>query len=257
MAGSAGRHREGQVAGVEGGIEQAVAALGGRGRQGGGPDGRGIAGRHRLLGGGQQVCAAGQVGHAGRRRSRVAQGGLGAPDDGGGRGVARLGAQSLDVGLQATASLARLGEVQGFAGHVAGIGQATLPVEDGRQPVEAVGGIGRSVGGDQEVCPGSPGRLVGRGTDGGTLQDRERLGRPIEPDQDAAQPGVRQDAVGRELDRLAIGDDRFVELAPTRGDVAAAEGELVALEQVVDHEAASPPSSSTRSAFWTWSRFSD
>ena len=76
---------------------------------------------------------------------------------------------------------------------------------------------------------------------------------PAHPGEDRAAARQRQRAIGREQRRFLVRVECVLELVAERGDMPSAQRVLVALERGVGN----PAMSSTRSAFWAWSRFSD
>ena len=186
----------------------------------------------------------------------------------------------------------RLGELERASGGIGRVGQPAARVQRVRQPVQGVGG-GRPLP-ERRVGLGDAAErdLVPRGEGQRPLVRRDRVRRAVHLREDPADAGMRQRPVGGDRGRLAVRVDRGVVPAAKRRDVAAPQRVLVALVEGGGSARRGPgtgrhprrgsrpiartlraarilrarlrrvvrrahPSTSTRSAFWTWSRFSD
>ena len=129
------------------------------------------------------------------------------------------------------AALLRLGQLEGSAGSVAGLGQATGCIENLGEPIERCGRFGRSLETARYLGAPSQARLVARPELEGAIVCRERLRHLAHPNEDPADRRMRQCAVGRDRGGLDVGIDRLLEPAAQGRDVTASKSILVGFVQ--------------------------
>ena len=223
--------------------------------------------------GDRPVKASGRQRHHGLRfhpRTVRVQEWLGAHKGRRGTRLAGESRQRVGEAFEGLSTRSRVGNLERRTGRVARVRDPIGPLEHVGQRLEVPG----RVDGPPELeasCGSSTKRaLIRRGTLQGSVVGMLGFVKPAKALQHVADARVRERAVGRDgCGRLVRGQGR-VEIALNGGHVSTPQGLLVQIEQGLTHAdppapppySTRPPSprlprSSTRSPFWTWSRFSD